>query len=91
MKPTSLSPLALLIAEGTTEELETYFRNATQTEVALENELLPEERLQEVIDFLGIETGPASEGAITLHGDGSGISTLERQRIQDYLRRTLEL
>lgn len=92
MKPARLSPLALLVAEGTAEELEAYFRNATQVEVSLENTLLPEEELQEVIDFLGIEEHPFfGEETITLHGDGSGMSTLERAAIQDYLRRSLEL
>ncbi len=92
MKPASLSPLATLVAEGTTEELEAYFRNARQLEVPLENTLLPEEKLQEVIDFLGIEEHPFfGEGTITLHGEGTGMSTLERAAIQDYLRRSLEL
>lgn len=92
MRTTKLSPLAMLVAEGTMEELETYFANATQIEVALENELLPEEQLTEIMDFLGIEKNPAfREGEITLHGNGDGMSTLERQRIQDHLRRSLEL
>lgn len=91
MKTNHLSPLATLVAEGTMEELQDYFANAVQLEVALENVLLPEEELQEVVDFLGIDTNPAfGEGAIVVHGSGGGMSTLERQRIQDYIRRSLE-
>jgi hypothetical protein len=87
----TLSPLAMLVAYGTLEELQTYFSNAKQLEVSLSNELLPKEELDEVCDFLGIEGHPAfGEGEITLHGPGGGISTRERMEIQDYLRRSLD-